>query len=66
MINEQDDETLTVRDGIVSPRTFIWWRCEEGPEFIYAKDHWGNIELFPEHYQLEEPNVVRTFVKYLE
>ena len=47
--------TLPVRDGIVNPDQYVWWRCEYCPEHVRAKDHWSNIQDHPECYQLSRP-----------
>jgi hypothetical protein len=53
--------TLPVRDGVVTPTSKLYWRCEDGPELVLADDHWGNIQEFPEAYQLEKPSIKVTY-----
>lgn len=53
------EETLPVRDGLVSKDTLVWWRGQQGPEHTLAgsPEHWENIRKFPKTYQLKEPRV---------
>lgn len=50
--------TLKVRDGFVkdSPDTELWWRGENGPEFVHLNDdHRQNCVRYPNVYQIEKP-----------
>ena len=59
IFNLKRNETLPVRDGRVSRNSKVWWRSAEGPVFIeQAGDHWGNIEAYPNAYQLSKPKVI--------
>ena len=52
-------ECRPVRDGRVTKTTKVWWRSAEGPELVEAghPNHWRNIELYPDSYQLARPKV---------
>lgn len=56
-------ETLPVRDGVVTKETKVWWRGAAGPELVHANDknHWGNIKRYPEIYQLKKPDFKVTY-----
>ena len=53
------EETLPVRDGVVSKGSMVWWRCNYGPEHVLASQscHWENIRKYPQAYQLQKPQV---------
>jgi hypothetical protein len=50
-------ETLPIRDGVVARHQNVWWRGEDGPEFVEAGNpsHWSNIQNFPNVYQHAKP-----------
>lgn len=62
---KQVEETIPVKDGVVTKATSVWWRGADGPECVTAGDpaHWWNIQQFPKVYQLEKP---RIRVEYLD
>ena len=62
---KRQDETLPVRDGVVSKESIVWWRCDKGPETRIAKQCWENIREYPEYYQIEKPVFLQTVV-YLD
>ena len=53
------EDVLPVRDGFVTKKTMVWWRCEEGPILIKTGEptHWENIKEYPRVYQLNKPKV---------
>ena len=50
-------ETLPVRDGVVTKDTMVWWRGDRKCEHVNAGGDWDNIKGYPDAYQLEEPHV---------
>lgn len=58
---KRETPVLTVRDGVVSPVSMVWWRCEDGPQKVLADTHWDNIKQFPDCYQLREPSIKVTY-----
>lgn len=59
------EDTLPVRDGVVTKDSMVWWLAAKGPEHVKASDgtHWNNIERYPNVYQLATP---RYEVEYLD
>lgn len=58
------EETLPVRDGVVTKETYVWWRGTHGPEKVLAERDWKNIRDYPGLYQLKKPEIVS--VTYFE
>ena len=56
---KREEETLPVRDGVVTKDTLVWWKGQQGLEHVLASNHWYNIQEHPQVYQLEKPNVVQ-------
>lgn len=48
---------LPVLDGRVTEDMMVWWRMEDGPLRVRAKEHWINIGNYPEAYQLAMPTI---------
>lgn len=58
------EETLPVRDGVVTKSTMVWWRGDRELDQVMAGDDWENIKKYPRVYQLEKPLIIR--IKYSE
>lgn len=56
------EETLPVRDGVVTKNTMVWWRAEHGPQRVTAGKDWQNILEYPDLYQLKEPSTRITYL----
>ena len=51
------EETLPVRDGVVTRESMVWWRAKDGPVCVQARQDWYNIKAFPDLYQLMRPKI---------
>ena len=56
------EETLPVRDGVVTKATKVWWRGVHGPKRVTASEDWRNIRNYPDLYQLKEPSTRITYL----
>lgn len=48
-------DVLPIKDGVVSKDQKVWWRGEDGPEFVIAEKEWDNIRHYPEIYSHVRP-----------
>ncbi len=55
-------ETLPIKDGRIAKHQKVWWKCEEGPQHVFAESHWENILKYPEIYSLGEPRYTVTYL----
>ena len=56
---KREEETLPVRDGVVTKDTLVWWKGHQGLEHVFASNGWDNIKEHPQLYQLKKPVVVQ-------
>ena len=56
---KREEQTLSVRDGVVTKNTLVWWRGHHGLEHVLATNDWDNIKKNPKLYQVEKPTVVQ-------
>ena len=56
---KREEQTLPVRDGVVTENTLVWWRGHHELEHVLASNEWDNIKKNPNIYQLEKPVVVQ-------
>lgn len=54
-----------VRDGVINKMENVWWRNNNGPEFVATGTHWLNITNFPHLYQINKPSV-RSVIDYID
>jgi len=57
-------DVLPVSDGCVCKDSNVWWKSEDGPEFVHAgnETEWLNIRGFPEAYSVKEPRYTVTYL----
>lgn len=55
-------DILNISDGTVCRESRVWWKYQNGPEFVHAEDHWANIRDFPELYSFREPRYTVTYL----
>ena len=63
-LKRSNEETLPVRDGVVTKKSMVWWRAVRAPEHVCANssDHWYNIRNHPRVYQLAKPETKTVYV----
>lgn len=55
-------DVLPVSDGCVCEESMVWWKGEDGPQFVSASVHWYNIKDYPNIYSVSKPRYTVTYL----
>jgi hypothetical protein len=59
---DMSTEVLPVSDDCVCRDSMVFWKSENGPEYVKASEHWGNIQHYPQFYSINEPRYTVTYL----
>lgn len=53
-----NEDLIELKDGLINHESFVWWKADDGPEKVKAKDHFDNIRHYPQFYSLSKPKTI--------